>query len=309
MKFLIYVLLVTGALAQSANANLRVFACEPEWAAVAHEIGGDKVETTAATTAAQDVHYIQARPSLIAQVRRADLVFCTGADLEVGWLPILLRQAGNGKVQPNQPGYFEAASAVQLLEVPGTVDRSQGDVHPFGNPHIQLDPRNIAKVAHAVAERLAKLDSTNAKFYEQRDAEFAQSWNRSVEKWSELAKPLRGMQIIAHHRSLVYMEQWLGLEELGTLEPKPGIEPTTGHLAELLEQVKHKNPKAIVRSSYQDSRASDWLSGRTGVKAIVLPHTVGSVPGTDTLSSMFDVMIARLLEVNGSSAGQAGERK
>jgi zinc/manganese transport system substrate-binding protein len=133
--------------ATPAHAALHVFACEPEWEALAKEIGGDKVETVSATTPDQDVHYIQARPSLIAQVRRADLVVCTGADLEVGWLPVLLRQGGNAKVQPGQDGYLEASSAVQLLEVPTSVDRSQGDVHPYGNPHIQLDPRNIGKAA------------------------------------------------------------------------------------------------------------------------------------------------------------------
>ncbi|HYM34092.1 MAG TPA: zinc ABC transporter substrate-binding protein [Steroidobacteraceae bacterium] len=298
MKKYLFAILTISAMSSSAHAALRIFACEPEWAAVAHEIGGDKIEATSATAPDQDVHYIQARPSLIAQVRRADLVFCTGADLEVGWLPVLLRQAGNGKVQPGQPGYFEASSAVQMLEVPTSVDRSQGDIHPYGNPHIQTDPRNIEKVAAALSERLAKLDAANAKFYEQRAHDFLQAWRRSIEKWTELAKPLRGMQIVTHHRSYVYLEHWLGIEELGNLEPKPGIEPTTGHLAELLDQVRNKIVKAIVRSSYQDSRASDWLAGRTGVKAIVLPHTVGSVPGTDTLTQMFDVIIARLLEAN-----------
>jgi zinc/manganese transport system substrate-binding protein len=300
MKTILYSFILFGTIVQSSQAALRVFACEPEWAAVAHEIGGDKVETTSATTPDQDVHYIQARPSLIAQVRRADLVFCTGADLEVGWLPVLLRQAGNGKVQPGQPGYFEASSAVRMLEVPTSVDRSQGDVHPFGNPHIQTDPRNIALIAHALSERLGKLDTANAKFYTQRDAEFSQRWSAAVSKWTELAKPLQGMQIIVHHRSLVYLENWLGLVEVGALESKPGIEPSTGHLAELLEQVKNKNVKAIVRSTYQDSRASEWLSGRTGVNAIVLPHTVDSVPGTESLSAMFDVIVARLLEANKS---------
>jgi zinc/manganese transport system substrate-binding protein len=283
-------------LSTSAQATLRVFACEPEWAAVAQEIGGDKIEVTTATSPDQDVHYLQARPSLIAQVRRADLVFCTGADLEVGWLPVLLRQAGNGKVQPGQPGYFEAASAVTMLEVPTSVDRSQGDVHPFGNPHIQTDPRNIAKVAAVVAERFAKLDTADAAFFSQRAHEFTERWNKSVANWTKLGEPLKGMQIVVHHPSYVYLERWLGLEEIGTLEPKPGIEPTTGHLAELLDQMRSKQVKAIVRSSYQDSRASDWLSGRTGVKAIVIPHTVGSVPATDTLFAMFDVLVARLLQ-------------
>jgi zinc/manganese transport system substrate-binding protein len=299
MKILTNAALALGlviSLSSSAQAALRVFACEPEWAAVAREIGGDKVEATSATSPDQDVHYLQARPSLIAQVRRADLVFCTGADLEVGWLPVLLRQAGNGKVQPGQPGYFEAASAVTMLEVPTSVDRSQGDVHPFGNPHIQTDPRNIAKVAAALADRLAKLDAADAAVFAQRAHDFAERWNKALANWTKLSEPLKGMQIVAHHRSYVYLEQWLGLEEVGTLEPKPGIEPTTGHLAELLEQIRSKQVKAIVRSSYQDSRASDWLSGRTGVSAIVLPHTVGSVPGTDTLFTMFDTIVARLLQ-------------
>jgi zinc/manganese transport system substrate-binding protein len=308
MKLLI-VLLTSGLFVSSAQAALRVFACEPEWAAVAHEIGGDKIEATSATTPDQDVHYIQARPSLIAQVRRADLVFCSGADLEVGWLPVLLRQSGNGKVQPSQLGFLEAAAAVQLLEVPSSVDRSQGDVHPFGNPHIQLDPRNIGKVAAALGERLTKLDSANAAYYQQRASDFAQRWNAAIEKWTEQAKPLKGMPIVTHHRSYVYMDHWLSTEEIGSLEPKPGIEPTTGHLAELVEQVHSKHVKAIVRSSYQDSRASDWLSGRTGVKAIVLPHTVGSVPGTDDLFGMFDVMVTRLLDANKTANGEGGSAK
>jgi zinc/manganese transport system substrate-binding protein len=208
----------------------------------------------------------------------------------------LLRQAGNGKVQPGQPGYFEAASAVTMLELPTSVDRSQGDVHPFGNPHIQTDPRNIGRVATALTERFTKLAPNEAAVFAERARDFAERWNKSVATWTKLGEPLKGMQIVAHHRSYVYLEQWLGLDEVGTLEPKPGIEPTTGHLAELLEQVRSKHVRAIVRSSYQDSRASDWLSGRTSIKAIVLPHTVGSVAGTDTLFTMFDVILARLLD-------------
>jgi zinc/manganese transport system substrate-binding protein len=281
-----------------AHSAVHVFACEPEWAAVAREIGGDKIDATSATTPDQDVHYIQARPSLIAQVRRADVVVCTGADLEVGWLPVLLRQGGNPRVQPGQDGYFEASSAVSLLEVPSSVDRSQGDVHPYGNPHLQLDPHNIQKVADALATRLAKLDAANASVYASRAKDFDERWSKAIERWQASAQGLQGMQIVTHHRSYVYLDHWLGLTELGSLEPKPGIEPTTGHLSELLEQIKVKQPKAIVRSVYQDSRASDWLSSRTKVPAIVLPHTVGSVPGADDLFSWYDMIVKRLNEVN-----------
>ncbi len=302
-------LLISGLVATSAQGAVRVFACEPEWAAVATEVGGDKVEVSSATSPDQDVHYIQARPSLIAQMRRADLVFCTGADLEVGWLPVLLRQSGNGKVQPNQPGYLEAASAVKLLEVPGSVDRSQGDVHPFGNPHLQLDPRNIGKVAAALATRLSELDRPNSAYYGQRRTDFENRWNAAVDKWTQQAKGVRGMAMVPHHRSYVYLDDWLGTVEVGSLEPKPGIEPTTGHLAELIDVAHTAKAKAIVRSSFQDARASEWLSGRTGVKALVLPHTVGSVPGTETLFGLFDVLVARLVEANGTDGGKGGAGK
>lgn len=298
MNKLIVSMVLGCACAAPADAALRVFACEPEWAALAREIGGDKVDVSSATTPEQDVHYIQARPSLIAQMRRADLVVCTGADLEVGWLPVLLRQGGNAKVQPGRDGFLEAASAVQLLEVPTSVDRSQGDVHPYGNPHIQLDPRNIGKVASALAARMEKLDSADAAFFQRRATDFLARWGKAVEKWTQEGAGLKGMQIVSHHRSYVYLDHWLGLEEVGSLEPKPGIEPTTGHLAELLDQVKNRHVKAIVRSSYQDSRASDWLSSRTKIKAMVLPHTVGSVPEAKDLFAMFDTIVMRLNEAN-----------
>ena len=245
----------------------------------------------------QDVHYIQARPSLIAQVRRADLVFCTGADLEVGWLPVLLRQAGNAKVQPGQSGYLEAASAVKLLDVPVSVDRSQGDVHPFGNPHIQTDPRNIAFVAAALNERLQQLDPPHAQQYGARFDDFSRRWRNAMERWTTQGKSLHGMAVVTHHKSFLYLENWLGMIDAANLEPKPGVEPTTGHLSSLIDIVKTQHVQAIVRASYQDSRASEWLASRTGVKAIVVPHTIDSVPHTDSLFELFDAMLAALKAV------------
>jgi zinc/manganese transport system substrate-binding protein len=166
-----------------ADAALRVFACEPEWAALAQELGGNLVDASSATTALQDPHQIQAKPSLIARVRNADLVVCTGAELEIGWLPPLLQQSGNAKVQPGQPGNFVAADLVRKLEVPGLVDRSQGDVHAAGNPHIQTDPRNIAAVATGLGARLQQLDPANAAQYAKRQADFAQRWQQAMGRW------------------------------------------------------------------------------------------------------------------------------
>jgi zinc/manganese transport system substrate-binding protein len=296
MKLVTRLSLLLALAAGSAHAQLQIMTCESEWAALAAEIGGDKVKAESATTPLQDVHYIQARPSLIAKVRRANLVICTGADLEVGWLPLLLRQAGNPQVQAGQPGYLNAADYVELLEKPAVADRALGDIHPYGNPHLQTDPRNIPKVAAALAERLASLDAANADYYNARLADFNTRWNTALARWTEQVAPLKGMQIVVHHRSWVYLENWAGLVEIGALEPKPGLPPSAAHLAELLDQMKAKNVQLIVREVFQDSKASEWLSGRTNVPYAALPHTVGSLPGTDDLFSMFDVMVRILVE-------------
>jgi zinc/manganese transport system substrate-binding protein len=292
---LCFALFIAG-LAAPAHAALEVLACEPEWAALATEIGGNLVAAESATTPQQDPHYIQARPSLIAKVRRAALVICSGADLEVGWLPLLLRQAGNGAVQPGQPGNLNAADFVQLLDKPASVDRSLGDVHPYGNPHIQTDPRNIGKVAAALADRLAMLDTANAATYKQRYEDFAKRWAAAVERWTAAVVPLKGSSIVTHHKGWAYLENWVGLVEVGNLEPKPGLPPSAAHLAELLDQLKGKSVMAIVRSTYEDAKASEWLGSRTMIPYVVLPHTVGSVPGADTLFGMFDVMVKTLTE-------------
>jgi zinc/manganese transport system substrate-binding protein len=288
------VLLATLAL--PAHAALEIFACEPEWAALATEIGGDLVRAESATTPQQDPHYIQARPSLIAKVRRAGLVVCTGADLEVGWLPLLLRQAGNAAVQAGQPGYLTASDYVEMLDKPSSVDRSLGDVHPYGNPHIQMDPRNIGKVAAALAERLASLDPANASTYIARSQDFAARWQAAVERWNAAIEPLKGQQVVTHHKGWVYLENWVGLVEVGNLEPKPGLPPSAAHLAKLLDQIKSKQVSLIIRSAYEDGKASEWLGGRTSIPYVVLPHTVGSVAGAEDLFGMFDVIVKTLSE-------------
>lgn len=282
--------------AAPAFAGLRVFACEPEWKALVEELGGGEVETFSATTALQDPHRIEPHPGLIAKMRRADLVVCTGAGLESGWLPPLLRSSGNAVVQPGQPGYFEAASVVTLLDVPVTVDRAQGDIHPEGNPHLHLDARNIGPVAAALAGRLAQLDARHAARYRAAHAEFATRWQTAVTRWEREAAPLKGMPVVYHHRNFVYLAHWLGLKEAGMLEPKPGLPPSAAHLAQLLERLKAQPARAILRAPYEDARASLWLAERSGARALVLPYTVGA-EGVDDLFRLFDLTIARLREV------------
>lgn len=298
MRHLTLIPLILLAAALPARAELRIVTCEPEWASLAGEIGGDNVTAESATTPFQDPHYIQARPSLIAKVRRADLVLCTGADLEVGWLPLLLRQAGNADVQPGQNGFFAASEQVELLEKPASVDRSQGDIHPYGNPHIQTDPRNILKVAEALAGRLALIDPSNAAAYQARFDDFAARWRTALAKWDSQIQSVRGMQIVVHHKSWVYLANWAGLDEVGALEPKPGVPPSASNLAQLLDTIKTRNVKLIIRAAYQDERASQWLSDRTGIAYVVMPHTPGSVDGAEDLFSMFDHIVDILVGAN-----------
>lgn len=279
----------------AARADLHVLACEPDWAALAVEIGGSHVDAASATTALQDPHYIQARPSLIAKVRRADLLVCSGAQLEIGWLPVLLTKANNARVQPGSPGFLEASAFVHLLEVPSSVDRSQGDVHPQGNPHVQMNPHNIERVAAALGARMAQLDAADADTYRAGLARFQSRWREAMERWERRAAPLKGKRIIAHHKSWVYLDDWLGLEEVADLEPLPGIPPTAGHLSALLARFAHGGADYIVRAPFQDPKASEWLSQRTGIPAIVLPLSVGGTDGSRDLFALFDDIIDRLL--------------
>jgi zinc/manganese transport system substrate-binding protein len=287
---------VAFALSHSAHAALDVFACEPEWAALAKEVGGDKVSVYQATTALQDPHRIEARPSLIAHTRAADLLVCTGADLEVGWLPVLLQTSGNSKVQVGQPGYFMASDFVTKLEVPKFVDRSQGDVHPYGNPHIQLDPRNIALVARALSERLAQIDHGNAAYYQARSKDFEGRWQKALAEWETRAAPLKGMRLVPYHKDSAYLIHWLGMEEVIDVEPKPGIPPSAGYLSELLAKLQAQPADAITRGAYQDAKAVEWLSERTKIPAVTLPYTVGGTPQAKDLFSLFDDTINRLLK-------------
>ena len=280
----------------SAHAAIKVLACEPEWGALVNELAGDKANVYVATTGLQDPHHIQARPSLVAAARGTALLVCTGAELEIGWLPLLIRQSGNNAIQPGKPANFEAANFVRKLEVPARLDRAEGDVHPAGNPHIQTDPRNIALVADALARRLAEVDAANAASYRQRAADFQARWKAAVARWEKEAAPLRGTGIVVQHKAFPYLEQWLGLQEIAALEPKPGVEPTSSHLSEVLEGLKSRPAKMIVRAAYNDGRGAEWLAERTKLPIVVLPFTVGGDDKARDLFSLFDDTVERLLK-------------
>jgi zinc/manganese transport system substrate-binding protein len=294
-KFLI--VLAAWLAAQPALSALNIFACEPEWGALAKELGGDKASIYVAANALQDPHRIEARPSLIARARTADLVVCTGAELEIGWLPLVQSQSGNPGIQAGRSGYFEAARYVATLEVPQRLDRAQGDVHPAGNPHIHLDPRNITKIATALAGRMEQLDPGEGAQYRARAKAFLERWQQATSRWEKMGAPLKGMAIVVHHKNLSYLNYWLGLREVGSLEPKPGLPPSATHLSELLASLSRDPAKAVVRAAYNDPRAAEWLSERAKIPALTLPFTVGGTEKARDLFALFDDTLSRLLTV------------
>lgn len=295
MKRLLAVLSLLSC-AWPALAAINVFSTLPEWGALAQEIGGDKIKVYTATHALQDPHRIEARPSLLAQARQAQLVVATGADLEIGWLPLVVRDSGNPAIQVGQPGYFEAAQYVQRLEIPAVVDRVHGDVHPGGNPHIQLDPRNLLKVGEALAGRLAAIDPVNATTYAAGYQAFAAKMRAAISRWEKEAAPLRGVPVIVQHKSFSYLIAWLGMKEVATLEPKPGVEPTSGYLTEILARQRVQPARLILRAAYQNEGPSAWMAREAKIPVVVLPFTVGGTPGAKDLFSLFDDTLARLLK-------------
>ncbi len=291
-----FILLLLCLFPSLAMADANIFACEPEWAALAQEIGGEKITVTAATRAQEDPHHLRPKPSLLAAMRKADLVICSGASLEIGWLPVLLQKAGSAGVQPGATGNLVASDYVQRLEVPTKLDRAEGDIHPEGNPHIHLNPHNVARVAAEMARRLAALDVANAAYYEARQVDFLQRWEAAVKKWEAQAASLRGTRVVVHHKSLTYLLNWLGMEEAGTLEAKPGIPPTPSHLKALLQKLRTNPAKLILRTPYEPERASLWLSEQTGTRALVLPYTVGGDEQSGDLFGLFERTLGLLGE-------------
>ena len=292
-----YVLLaVTLLLPLPSLAEINVFACEPEWAALTKEIGGDKVTVFSATTAQQDPHYIQARPSLIAKTRQADLLVCTGSELEVGWLPLLVRKAGKKSIQAGNVGYFMASDFVEnKLEIPEVLDRSMGDVHSAGNPHVHLNPYNLLIIAEHLQKRLVAVDQANAKVYQENYQQFSDEWSGHIKQWELKAQSLKGKKAIVYHKSFSYLLDWLGIDMIADLEPKPGIPPTSSHLAAVLIVQDAQKAEWLLHAPYQNKKPVKWLTNKTGIKDVELPFTVGGDKASVDLKTLFDQHIDLLL--------------
>ena len=293
MKWLTTIVFLWGCSFSSAQAKPFVFACEPEWQALAQEIGGDQIRAVSATHGRQDPHFIRVKPSLMSQIKRADLLICSGADLEVGWLPLLLRN-GNKTIQAGQPGHVLVSDYVTNIEIPQVLDRSLGDIHPDGNPHVHLDPQVILEIASIIKERLASIDPDHEKTYAANLKKFASKWRAATTRWESAKASLAGHSVVVQHKSFSYLLKFLGIDVLASIEEKPGIPPSAGHLAEIVSIIKQNPPLAIIRTPFDTKASSNWVAKKTGVRLITLPYTVGGLPETTDLFKIYDQSIELL---------------
>lgn len=284
-KWLAAALLSLGSAAQAFT----VFSCEPEWAALTRVLL-PSAKVHVATHAGQDPHHIEARPSLIAQLRASDLAVCTGASLESGWLPMLQQRAG--RAVP----VFEASDHVELIDPqPGAIGSPwAGDVHAEGNPHLHTDPRKLLEVAKALSEELQQRVPAEKLAIAQRAKAFESAWTGAIARWQQQAAPLKGKKVAGQHSSFGYLWRWLGITQIADLEPKPGMAPTPGHLQRLLDGLKAQPPLAVVVSSYQDPRSARWLTQQIGRPLLVLPATVAEDAAQDGLLRWMDAIVTRL---------------
>jgi zinc/manganese transport system substrate-binding protein len=273
------VALAALAAALPARAALNVVTTTEGLASLAREVGGDRVSVESLSGGIQDPHFVDANPTLALKLRRADLLVDVGLDLEVGWLPPLVNQSRNAEIQPNGRRRLTAASAVGVLEIPtGPVDRSQGDLHPAGNPHFLSDPRRALKVAEAIAGRLAQLDPTGAATYQASLAAFSKRLAEAEARWDAELAPVKGRKLMTHHRTMTYFLDWSGVGLAGVLEPKPGVPPPPSHLADMVGVARREGVKAMVVENYYDPKSDELVSRLSGAKLVVIPGDVGGAP-------------------------------
>ncbi len=275
-----------------AAAALKVVTTTEGLAALAHEVGGSRVDVTSLSRGIQDPHFVDPNPTLAVRLRQADLLVDVGLDLEIGWLPPLVNQSRNPDVQPGGSRRLTAATAVRVLEVPtGPVDRSLGDLHPAGNPHFLTDPRRALKVAEAIAAKLSQLDPGGAASYASRLADFTRRLDADQARWLAALAPDKGGKVLTQHQTLSYFLDWSGLLAAGYIEPKPGIPPPPSHLADLVILAKREGVKAIFVENYYDTKNASLVARLSGAKVVVLPGDVGGMNGTDTYERYMDAVV------------------
>ncbi len=281
MKFFIALLLALTLLTSAAQAKLNVVASTPDIAAIAKEIGGNQIELTTLAKPTEDPHFVDAKPSFILKLNRADVLIEGGAELEIGWLPALLDQARNEKIAPGAPGHVACAQGIRLLEVPATLDRSKGDVHAAGNPHYLTDPVNAQIVANNIAESLATLDAKSADLYRANAKKFNETIDAKLKEWSQTLAPFKGREVVAYHNSWPYFGERFGLNIDLFLEPKPGIPPTPQHLAEVIAKMKAAQVNVVIVDPYLNRKTAETAARDTGATVVDVTQFPGGVKGTE----------------------------
>jgi len=298
---MIHRIAVTGLLAMllipqlAAAKKLNVVTSTTDLAALAQEVGGDKINVEAIARGYQDPHFVEAKPSFLLKLKNADLLVSVGLDLEIGWLPPLITQSGNGRIQPGANGYLDASQFAEILEIPtGKVTRAEGDVHPLGSPHYWLDPDNGRRVAKGIAGKLSELDPADQAYFQQRFSDFDNRLNEAEKRWDSQMAPYRGRKVVTYHSSWPNFAKHFGLEVIGYVEPRPGIPPTPSHTIELINLMKRENVKVMLIEPYFDLRTPNSVASQTGGKVLVMPPSVGGEKGTEDYFKLFDYDLAML---------------
>ena len=292
----------------SAEAKVRVVTSTPDFAAIAKEIGGDKVDVESLAKGYQDPHFVDAKPIYITKLNRADILVYNGLDLEIGWLPILVTGARNSNIATlNSPGNVDASRFLTtVLDLPtGPVDRSMGDVHPRGNPHYMLDPRNGILVAKGITEKLSEIDPDNAGYYEENYRNFEKRLELKIAEWAKELAPYKGTKVVSYHKNLNYFTRWAGFEDAGYIEPKPGIPPTPSHVAALIKKMEAEDVKLVLASNYYPQKTPRIISEKTGAVFLSLPTSVGGEDGINTYFDLFDAIVGQITSALQSKAGAA----
>ena len=276
-------------MASSAQAQLRVVGSTEDVAALAREVGGDKVKVDAIARGYQDPHFVEAKPSFILTLARADLLIAVGRELEVSWLPPLVNQSRNAKIHAGSPGYLDASEKVRILDIPtGAVTRAMGDVHPSGNPHYWLDPNNGRLMAQAIKAKLQELDRANAAYYDQRYADFDRRLAEAEKRWDAAMAPFKGMKIVTYHRSWTNFADRFKLDVIGFVEPKPGVPPSPQHTIDLIKAMKAQGIRVLLVEPYFDLKTPNSIGRETGAKVLVLPPSVGGEKVITDYIKLFD---------------------
>jgi zinc/manganese transport system substrate-binding protein len=284
-----------------AGAPLKVVTTTTDLASIAKEIGGSNIEVKSMALGTQDPHFVEAKPSLILELRKADVYAQVGLGLEVGWAPLLLDQARNAAVRQGGKGYLDMAAAATVLDIPqGKITRAEGDIHPFGNPHYWLGPENGKKMAELFANKFSELDHANAAEYARNLTSFQSRMDAAVVEWKKLLDPVDGASVVAYHNSWKYFLTFAGMKIVGYVEPKPGIPPSPSYLADLMDKMKQQNVKAVIVDPFYDIKVPRMLAERTGAKLLVLPSSVGGVKGVDTYIGLIDYNVKALRNALGS---------